>query len=214
MSLLFKICGLKDAKHVKAAVDAGASYIGFVHYAASPRHVSLEEATTLSSSLPKNISSVCVCVDPDDALLHDIAKVDCFHYLQLHGDESPERLREIKSLLPKMRLIKGLPVREADDVAKAANYQDVADMFLFDAKAPDKAELPGGNGLAFDWALLKNRNFSRPWMLSGGLNADNLEQAVSTTQAPIVDVSSGVESAPGVKDPALIHAFAKVASSL
>lgn len=214
MPVLFKICGLKEASHVEAAIAAGASYVGFVHYAASPRHLSIQDAADLCALLPKHVASVCVCVDPDDMLLRELHQANCFQYVQLHGSETPTRLRDIKSLLPKTKLIKSFAVRQADDVAKASAYQNMADMFLFDAKAPDTATLPGGNGLAFDWALLKNRNFSKPWMLSGGLHADNVGEAVDATQARIVDVSTGVESAPGVKDPALIQAFAEATRRL
>lgn len=209
MPASIKICGLTDAASVQAAAQAGAAYAGFVHFPASPRHVALEKAAALQALLPAAMRSVCVLVDPDDTLLEQVASRLSPHYIQLHGDEPPERLRAIRERFPKTGIIKALKVRASDDVAQAMRYTAHADMLLFDAKPPQLAGmLPGGNGLAFDWALLANREFPLPWLLSGGLNAENVGAALRQTGARMVDVSSGVESSPGVKDAALIHAFA------
>lgn len=209
MTTTIKICGLRDAPSLHAAADAGADYAGFVHYAPSPRHVGLTEAAALKALLPAHVQTVAVLVDPADALLQALEDVLAPHYVQLHGTETPQRVRAIRALLPHTRIIKGLSVRCSDDVAHAGAYSDCADMLLFDAKAPESGMLPGGNGLAFDWALLRGRDFTLPWALSGGLNAENVAQAVALTGAKMVDVSSGVERAPGVKDAALIQAFVK-----
>ncbi len=208
MTTAIKICGLKDAASLRVAVEAGADYVGFVFFPASPRHVALAEAAELKAGLPAQVKCVSVLVDADDTLLADVKAILNPDFVQLHGKETPERVRAIRAMLPGTKIIKALRVRSSDDVAQGHAFSDGADMLLFDAKAPE-GMLPGGNGLSFDWALLKGRDFMLPWGLSGGLNGDNIVQAVSETGAKMVDVSSGVESAPGVKDAALIHAFVK-----
>lgn len=209
MTTAIKICGLKDDAAIRMAVDARADYVGFVYFPASPRHVELAEAARLKAMLPATMQAVCVLVDADDALLAQVRDVLAPHWVQLHGKETPERVRAIRAMLPGIRVMKAIRVRSSDDVALAHGFSDVADMLLFDAKAPETAVLPGGNGLAFDWALLRGREFALPWMLSGGLNGENVALALAQTGAKMVDVSSGVESAPGVKDAALIQAFVK-----
>lgn len=213
MAIPFKICGLKEAKHVEAAVGSGARWVGFIHFPASPRHVSVSEAAALAASLPASTQAVSVTVDADDDALRTLFAAYSPPLLQLHGNESPQRLAAIRGQWPEVKLIKAFRIRSADDVAVAHAFAESADFYLFDARAPEHA-LPGGNGLAFDWTLLQGRSFKRPWLLSGGLNAENLASAVRTTGASMVDVSSGVERAPGVKDAALINVFAKAAASI
>ena len=213
MNTAFKICGLKDGDAVRVAMNAGAGYIGFVYYPASPRHVALAQARQMASLLPQHVSSVSVLVDPDDALLEQVEREFAPHYLQLHGKETPERVAQVRAAYPNVKIIKAFRVRSSDDVAAAHAFGEVADMFLFDARARE-AGLPGGNGLSFDWELLRGREFARPWMLSGGLTPQNVAEAVRVTGARMVDVSSGVEREPGVKDASLIQAFASAVKAL
>lgn len=211
MAIHVKICGLRDPQSVQSAIDAQADYVGFVHYAASPRHITFQDAAQLKSLLPASVLSVCVLVDPDDGLIEQASSVLKPAFFQLHGKESPQRVQAIRSRFPDIRLIKAISVRSAQDLAAASAYYDCCDMLMFDAKAPEGAALPGGNGLSFDWTLLKGQKFGLPWMLSGGLTCDNVAHAIDQTGAIIVDVSSGVEQKAGVKDAALIHAFVKAA---
>ncbi|MDX1975132.1 MAG: phosphoribosylanthranilate isomerase [Rickettsiales bacterium] len=208
MSIAVKICGLTDPASVAAAVSAGTRYVGFVFYPASPRHISVAQAAALKATLPTSVASVSVLVDPDDALLASIERELRPDYLQLHGKETPERLKQIRTLCPSSKIIKALSVRTGDDIAQAGRYIEACDMLLFDAKPPQLAGmLPGGNGLSFDWTLLNNRTFARPWFLSGGLNGENVADAIRHSGATMVDVSSGVEQSPGVKDAQLITQF-------
>ncbi len=202
-----KICGITSAAAAKAAAENGAAYLGFVHFPASPRHVTPERAAQLAEGVPAGIGKVSVLVNPENAALKTVLQSFRPDYLQLHGGETPARIREIKEMFG-IPVIKAVKIRAADDIAAGMAYRDIADMLLFDAREPENG-LPGGNGLKFDWNLLKDRNFSFKWILSGGLNAENVKQAIATTGAPVVDVSSGVESAPGVKDATLIKAFLK-----
>lgn len=206
MTVAVKICGLRQPDDVAAAVQAGARYIGFVFFAKSPRYVTAAEAAALAADVPLGIARVGLFVDPDDALLDDVLAVAALDMIQLHGHETPARVAEIKarSGLPVM---KAVGVAEPSDLDALWDYGLVADMLLIDAKPPRGADLPGGNGLAFDWRLLAGRQILKPWLLAGGLTPDNVGQALRLTRAPGVDVSSGVESAPGIKDPALIRAF-------
>jgi phosphoribosylanthranilate isomerase len=208
MPAAVKICGLTSKEAVQAVIAAGADYAGFVFFPASPRHLTLTRAAELKLLLPAQIKAVSVLVDPDDALLEQVLSILKPDYLQLHGKETPERLQQIKQAFPEAKIIKGIPVKSADDIATAMRYADVADMLMFDARP---AELPGGTGHSFDWNLLKNREFPLRWFLAGGLNAENVAEAIRLTGARAVDVSSSVERAPGVKDPALIDAFVKAA---
>ncbi|MBM3605841.1 MAG: phosphoribosylanthranilate isomerase [Alphaproteobacteria bacterium] len=201
-----KICGLREQAHVAAAADAGARFVGFVFFPKSPRAVTVRQAAALAQDVPAGVARVGLFVDPDDALLTEALESVPLDVIQLHGGETPDRVAEIKALT-------GLPVMKAvgisgpDDLPQLTEYGLVADMLLVDAKAPKDADLPGGNGLAFDWRLLVGRRWLRPWMLAGGLTPQNVAEAVRLTGAPMVDVSSGVESEPGLKDEALIRAF-------
>ena len=206
MSTTVKICGLTSPEGVAAAVSAGARYLGFVFFAKSPRHVTPEQAAALASEVPLGIAKVGLFVNPDDALLQTVLAQVPLDMIQLHGSESPARVTEVRALT-------GLPVMKAVGVAAPRDldalwdYGLVADMLLIDAKPPKDAELPGGNGLAFDWRLLAGRQILKPWLLAGGLTPENVTQALRLTRAPGVAVSTGVESAPGVKDPDRIRDF-------
>ena len=209
-----KICGLTEASAVDCVIKFKADFAGFVYYPKSPRHIELAKARMLATRLPKHIASVSVLVDPDDELLRQVYNVLQPAYVQLHGHEDASRITAIRAHFPNLKIIKAISVKNQEDVANASAFSGVADMLLFDAKAPEiPSSLPGGNGVTFDWGLLKNHEFSLPWMLSGGLNSANVANAVRQTGAKIIDVSSGVERAPGVKDPALIEAFVKAARS-
>jgi len=206
-----KICGLRTAADVRAAAAAGAAYVGLVFFAKSPRNLDPQHAAELALEVPEGICKVALTVDADDATLDRLLETVPLDMLQLHGHESPERVAAIRSRY-------GLPVMKAVGVAAEADlaqidlYSQVADQLLIDAKPPRGAELPGGNGLAFDWRLLAGRKYwQRPWMLAGGLTPENVGEAIRLTGARQVDVSSGVESAPGVKDPDKIRAFVAAA---
>ena len=210
MPATVKICGLTEPAGLHAAVAAGASFTGFVFFPRSPRHLSLDLAGTLARSVPAGVARVGLFVGPDDNLLQDTLASVPLDIIQLHGDETPARVAQIRSLT-------GLPVMKAIGVAEAADldaiwdYGLVADMLLIDAKPPKGADLPGGNGLAFDWRLLAGRRFLKPWFLAGGLTPENVAEAIRLTRPDAVDVSSGVESQPGQKDPDLIRAFVAAA---
>lgn len=212
MAVSVKICGLTEAAGLSAAVESGARYVGFVFFPKSPRHVSAEQAAALAVQVPLGIAKVGLFVNPDDAALTAVLDRVPLDLIQLHGDETPARVAEVRALT-------GLPVMKAVGVAEPADldqlwdYGLVADMLLIDAKPPKGAELPGGNGLAFDWRLLAGRQILKPWLLAGGLTPDNVHEAIRLTRAPGVDVSSGVESAPGVKDPERIRRFAARATA-
>lgn len=204
-----KICGLKTPECVAAAADAGARYIGLVFYPKSPRYVTLDEARRLAEETPAGIMKVALTVDADDALLKSIADLP-IDMIQLQGAETPARVAEVKALTG-LPVMKAVGVADADDIAPIAAYEAVADQLLIDAKPPKAGALPGGNGVAFDWRLIAGRDWARPWMLAGGLNADNAAEAVRLTGARQIDVSSAVETSPGVKDPALIRRFVEAA---
>lgn len=206
-----KICGLTAPEHVRAAVEAGARYIGFNFFPKSPRYAPIAQAAALASDVPVGVAKVALAVNFSDAQLDKIVAGVPLDMLQLHGAESPERVAEVKSRYG-LPVIKAIGVAEAEDLAAIDLYSDVADQLLVDAKPPKNSELPGGNGLPFDWRLLAGRKYWRtPWMLSGGLNPDNVAEAIRMTGAKQVDVASGVESAPGVKDPGLIRSFIEAA---
>ncbi len=206
-----KICGLREPVHVAAAVEAGARYLGFVFFPKSPRAVTPAQAAELAGGVPPGIARVGLFADPGDALLEQVLAQAPLDVIQLHGRESPARVAEVRSLT-------GLPVMKAvgiagpEDLPALMDYGLVADMLLVDAKPPKDAVLPGGNGLAFDWRLLVGRRWLRPWLLAGGLTPGNVAEAIRLTGAKGVDVSSGVESAPGQKDSALIRAFIAAAA--
>jgi phosphoribosylanthranilate isomerase len=205
-----KICGLKTPGDVAAVVAAGAAYAGFNFFPKSPRYVTLAQARALAIEAPEGLCKVALVVDADDALLDTIVAEVPLDMLQLHGHETPARVAEIKARygLPVMKVI---GVADEADLAQLLDYQLMSDQILVDAKAPKGAVLPGGNGLTFDWRLLVGRKWLKPWMLAGGLTPDNVTEAVLRTGARQVDVASGVESAPGVKDAAKIAAFVAAA---
>lgn len=207
-----KICGLRTEADVAVAAAAGAGYIGLVFFAKSPRHVRVDQARALALAAPIGLAKVGLVVDADNATLDAILAEVPLDMLQLHGHESAARVAEVRARTG-LPVMKAVGVAEAADLAAIADYEAVADQILLDAKAPKGAALPGGNGLAFDWRLIAGRAWRRPWMLAGGLTPLNVAEAVRLTGATQVDVSSGVESAPGVKDAGLVRAFIAAAQS-
>ncbi|PTQ07336.1 phosphoribosylanthranilate isomerase [Sphingomonas oleivorans] len=203
--LTAKICGLSTADTLAAAIKGGASHVGFVFFPKSPRNLHPEQAAALIAGAPDPVMKVGVFVDPDDALL-DRAVATGLDAIQLHGAEPPERVAAIRARHG-LELWKAVPVRTRADLAAAASYRGAADRILYDAKTPKGADLPGGMGLRFDWKLLDGFRHPLPWALSGGLDAGNVAEAAGITGARLVDVSSGVENAPGVKDVDKIAAF-------
>lgn len=207
-----KICGLTAAGDIAAAVASGAQYVGFVFFARSPRHLAVPQAAALATGVPTGICKVALTVDASDAELDHVLASVPIDMLQLHGDESPARVRAVKARFG-LPVMKAIGVADAGDLGQIDLYSQVADQLLIDARPPKDADRPGGNALAFDWRLIAGRKYwRRPWMLAGGLTPDNVAQAVELTGARQVDVSSGVESAPGVKDAGLIAAFVAAAS--
>jgi len=213
MPVEVKICGLSTPETVDAAIAAGADLVGFVFFAKSPRNVSIEQAAELAARARGKARIVALVVDADDALILAISSGVAPDLFQAHGAETPERIAEIAALTAKP-VIKAIRVRDAADIAGAAAFSEVASLILYDAKAPEtlKGALPGGNGLSFDWTLLGERK-AAAFMLSGGLNPDNVADGIRMTGAPVVDVSSGVESSPGIKDIHLIRKFVEAAKS-
>ena len=209
---LVKICGLSTPETLQAAIEAGVDYVGFVFFERSPRYVSVETAAHLRALMPPAVPPVALLVDAQDAFIDTMIEKVQPGLLQLHGHETPERVAAIKTRtgLPVMKV---LSIATADDVAATALYENVADLLMFDAKPPKSMPnaLPGGNALSFDWSLIADISLSVPWMLSGGLNPDNVAEAIIRTGASMVDVSSGVESAPGQKDVARMRAFIQAA---
>lgn len=197
---LVKICGLNTLETVEAAVAYGATMLGFVFYGASPRSISPELATEFVKRLPTDVKAVGLFVDPDDAWLEQVLGQVPLDIIQLHGNESPDRVAEIKSYYP-LPIIKAVKIGSEDDLQDILKYRHRADIILLDAKPPQNVTtmLPGGNGISFDWHLLSELAIPGPWMLSGGLNPDNVTEAIEITAAKMVDVSSGVETAPGQK---------------
>ena len=206
MSTAIKICGLSTRETLAAALDAGADMVGFVFFEKSPRCVGAEQARDLAARARHRAEIVGLCVDADDAALAAIVAATEPDFLQLHGRESPERVAEIQRKFG-VSAIKAIGIAEAADFARAHEYKDAADALLIDAKPPKGAVLPGGNGIVFDWRLASDFSPRKPWLLSGGLDADNVERAIALSGTRAVDVSSGVESAPGVKDVEKIRAF-------
>jgi phosphoribosylanthranilate isomerase len=214
MTIAAKICGLNSEPAVAAAIEGGAAYLGFVFYPPSPRAIDPARAAALCAAVPSGVKRVGLFVDADDAAIRAVLDQAPIDMLQFHGHESPERVVAAK-LRFNRPVIKAVAIAGPEDVAAAEQYEDDADMLLFDAKPPRRADaLPGGNGLAFDWQLIAGREWKLPWMLSGGLNAALLPEAVRISGASAVDVSSGVERRPGDKDPAKIREFLAVARSL
>ncbi len=206
MTVKAKICGLTDAPTLDAAVRAGAGYVGFMFFPPSPRAIRPEQAAPLVRSVPEQVQSVGVFVDPDDALLDRVLAEVPLDMLQLQGDEPVDRVAAIKAKtgLPVMKVFK---IAEAEDFQPARRFEPVVDYLMFDAKPPKGSDRPGGNAVAFDWALMRGQSWSKPWFLAGGLTADNVKGAVKLTGARLVDTSSGVEDAPGRKNPEKIRRF-------
>lgn len=205
-----KICGLRNSTDVRAAADAGARYVGFVFFPKSPRHLEIADAASLVTTVPLGVCKVALTVNADDAMLDALTDAMPLDMLQLHGSESPERVAQVKARYG-LPVMKAIGVADKSDLAQLDLYAGVADQLLVDAKPPKGADLPGGNGLAFDWQLLAGRVWRSPWMLAGGLTPENVAQAIIRTGARQVDVSSGVESEAGVKDPDLIRALLQAA---
>lgn len=201
-----KICGLTTPEALDAALDGGAAFVGAVLFPKSPRHLAPLQAATLFERARGRAKVVAVTVDADDALLTEIALILKPDLVQLHGHETRERAERVR-LLTGAGIIKVLPIRSEEDFADAGIWEPVVDHLMFDARPPEGSHLPGGVGARFDWTLLADRSYRQPWFLAGGLTPDNVAQAIRVSGAPLVDVSSGVESAPGVKDPRLIAAF-------
>jgi len=214
MGVAAKICGLSTEEAVAAAITGGAAYLGFNFYPASPRAVTPQRAAQLCVGAPAGIARVGLFVDAEDETIGAALAVAPLDILQFHGTETPERVLEARLRFGRP-IIKAVPIAGPEDVVGAVCYKDAADRLLFDAKPPRRPDaLPGGNGLAFDWGLIAGRTWPLPWMLSGGLTAELLPEAVRISGATAVDVSSGVESRPGVKDPGKIRAFLAAASAL
>lgn len=209
-----KICGLSRADDVAAAARAGASYVGFVFFRKSPRNVTPDQARALALETPAGLAKVALVVNADNDFLDDLTAQVPLDMLQIHGSESPERVSEIKARYG-LPVMKAVGIADAEDLAAIDVYSAVADQLLIDAKPPRTAVLPGGNGLTFDWQLLRNRKYwTKPWMLAGGLTSDNVAEAIRLTGARQVDVSSGVETAPGIKDTDMITQFVSAATKM
>jgi phosphoribosylanthranilate isomerase len=205
-----KICGLRTSADVTAVARAGAAYVGFVFFAKSPRNLTLPEARLAAMAAPPGLARVALTVNADNAALDAIVEAVPLDILQLQGHESPDRVAEVRARYG-LPVMKAIGIADEGDLPAIFEFSTIADQLLIDTKPPRGATLPGGNGVAFDWRLLAGRRWLRPWMLAGGLTAENVAEAVRLTGARQVDVSSGVESAPGVKDAARIAAFVAAA---
>ena len=201
-----KICGLSDSRTLKAAIDNGAAYVGFVFFRRSPRFIDTERAAKLVDKVPRDVTSVGLFVDPTDAELERVLEHVPLRMLQLHGAETPERVDEVKARF-RLPVMKVIGVATARDVMAAGAYDQIADRLLFDTKPPPEATRPGGNAVAFEWSLMRSYAGRLPWGLAGGLAPNNVAEAIAASGAAMVDVSSGVETRPGVKSPAKIRAF-------
>lgn len=212
-SIAVKICGITSAEAVRAAVAAGAQFGGLVFHPDSPRNVSLDQAAALAAQMRGKLMVVALIADMDDAEIEAVVKQVAPDFLQLHGAETPQRVTDIRHKF-RIPVIKALAIADANDFEGVIEYENVADMLMFDAKPPRGAARGGGHGAAFDWTLLSGRSFQKPWFLAGGLTPDNVGRAAVLAEARMVDVSSGVESAPGIKDAARIAAFVEATRSL
>ena len=208
-----KICGLTTVEAVQDTVAAGADYIGLVFFPKSPRNLDFDTAQRLAQQVPSHVKTVALMVNPSDDFLRELLEHVDVDILQLQGSESAERVHEIKELSGKP-VIKALGVSSQDDLATLESYKGLADQILLDAKAPKDADRPGGNGASFDWSLLTDTSIDVPWMLAGGLTIENVKEAITVSHARQVDVSSAVESAPGVKDKEKVRAFIAAAKSV
>lgn len=205
-----KICGLSDPEHVAVAAAAGAAYVGFVFVKKSPRYVTLERAAALAIDVPPGVAKVALTVNADNSTLDVITNAVPLDMLQLHGSESPERVAEVRARYG-LPVIKAVGIADETDLPALLEYGRVADQLLVDTKPSAKDDLPGGNGVPFNWNLLTGRRWPVPWLLAGGLTADNVAEAIRVTGAKQVDLSSAVETTPGVKDSGLIRDFMKAA---
>ncbi|MEQ9258660.1 MAG: phosphoribosylanthranilate isomerase [Roseovarius sp.] len=205
-----KFCGLTEPADIPAAILAGATYLGFNFFPKSPRFVDLETAALMAGSVPEGVAKVALVVDADDATIDAITGAVPLDFLQLHGQESPARVAEVKARTG-LPVIKVVGISGPEDLDRIDFYAKVADQILVDAKPPKGADRPGGNAVSFDWELIANRRWPVPWMLAGGLTAQNVAEAIRATGARQVDVASGIESAPGVKDAERMRAFAEAA---
>jgi len=210
MAVLVKICGITAADAADAVLRAGADFAGLMFRPGSPRNLTLEQGASLAGRMRGRTRLVAVTCDPTDEMLSSIVATVAPDFLQLHGAETPARVAAIRSRFG-VAVIKALAVAEPADFAVAAAHEDAADMLMFDAKPPAGAVREGGHGAAFDWQILRGRIFSKPWLLAGGLDPDNVGRALAVSEAPCADVSSGVETAPGVKSPEKIAAFVQAA---
>ncbi len=201
-----KICGLTDPNHVAATVAAGADYLGFNFFPKSPRYVSFEKAAELVAKVPDDVMNVALVVNADDDALQSLLTTAPMDILQLHGSETPERVAEVRTRFG-LPVMKAIGIGSAEDLPQIDRYSAVADIILVDAKPPKGADRPGGNAVSFDWSLIAGRDWTVPWLLAGGLTKDTVADAIAQSGATQVDVSSGVESAPGVKDAELVKAF-------
>jgi len=208
-----KICGLSTPESITAAVAGGASFLGFVFFPPSPRYIPVAEALPLVMPVPKDVKRVGLVVNAGDDLLDAITETLPLEYLQLHGDESPERVATIR-MRTNLPVIKVLKISTPEDLGQVKVYSDISDMLLFDAKPPEGADRPGGHGAPFDWDILKGLETPLPWLLGGGLTSENVTEAIDRTGAHMVDVSSGVEAAKGVKDIGRIQAFLKAVKAV
>jgi phosphoribosylanthranilate isomerase len=214
MPLQVKVCGMKDPARVQEALSLGAAFVGLVFFPPSPRSLDPARARELAQLVEPPARSVGLFVDASDREIEAVLRYVPLDILQLHGDETPERVGQV-ALLSGLEVMKAIRVEETADLAMLDEYADAADLILFDAKPPRRADaLPGGNGLSFDWRLLEVVELAKPWALAGGLGPDNLAAAVERVHPPIVDVSSGIESRPGVKDPARLEALLREAHRL
>jgi phosphoribosylanthranilate isomerase len=207
---LVKICGLKTEAALEAALDGGADFVGLVFFPPSPRNIAPEAAAPLAARARGRAKIVALLVDPGDALIERVIGAVSPDLLQLHGEETPERVRAIRQRFGK-DVLKAIKVKSAEDVAEASRYHGAADLLLFDARPPPGADRPGGHGMTFDWRILQDA--AHPYMLSGGLTPDNVAEAIRSTGARMVDVSSGVERVPGEKDAGLIRRFLAAAKA-
>lgn len=207
-----KICGVTTVEAVQAAANGGASHVGFNFFPKSPRYLAPEAAEALARAVPPDMKIAGIFVDPDDAFLDAAVRRAGLRIIQLHGKETPERVAQVKARTG-LEVWKVISVKTAADLMAGPAYAGAADFLLYDAKTPDGAAMPGGMGMRFDWTLLAGHHAPLPWGLSGGLDPDNVAEAIRLTHAPLVDVSSGVESAPGVKDVDKIAAFCKAVLS-
>ncbi len=205
-----KICGLRSRAEMQAAADAGADYVGLVFFPRSPRHVSLADAQWIAGGIPKGLTRVALVVDANDEMLAALLNAVPIDILQLHGQETPERVASVRATFGKP-VMKAVGLATEADLPVLKRYAAVSDRLLIDARPPADADLPGGNGVAFDWRLLQGKRLQVPWMLAGGLTPENVAEAVRLTGARQVDVSSGVEISPGYKDPELMAAFVAAA---